>query len=160
NRSPRMGPLGGLLVSAAVVAAMATPSFAATGDTIADTELGQVDFTHNAVNGIDGASLNAPTMVAVDRSSIPNHLYAADFSNSRVLGWNNAASFASGAPADLVIGQPDFASSAANNGGVTASSLNSPSGVAVDSHGNLYVSDFNNNRALEYNAPFAACSSL
>ena len=46
--------------------------------------------------------------MAIDTSATPNRLYVADDDNNRVLGWNDAASFANGAAADLVIGQPDF----------------------------------------------------
>ncbi len=40
-----------------------------------------------------------------------------------------------------------------NDGGLTANSLYNPTNVAVDSSGNLYVADFNNNRVLEYKTP-------
>ena len=96
--------------------------------------------------------------VAIDLSSTPNHLYASDTGNSRVLGWRDATAFKNGAPADLVIGQPDFSSYWADNGGIGANSLNSPTGVAVDSHGNLYVGDSGNFRVLEYTNPFTACA--
>ena len=127
---------------------------AAVGDTIADRELGQPDFTHRVANIIDGAMLSSPHGVAIDRNSVPNHLYVADTTNNRVLAWVNATGFANGAPADVVIGQPDFSSSGSASG---AAGLSNPLGVAVDSHGNLYVADTNNNRVLEYNTPVAGC---
>ena len=40
-----------------------------------------------------------------------------------------------------------------NNGGVSANSLNQPTGVALDASGNVYVADIYNNRVLEY-GPF------
>ena len=76
-----------------------------------------------------------------------------------MLGWNNATSFEDGAPADLVLGQPDFYTGTSNTGGESLSSMKGPIGVAVDSSGNLYVSDASNNRVLEFNAPFAACGN-
>ena len=42
--------------------------------------------------------------------------------------------------------------------GVSASSLTSPSGVAADAAGNLYVVDNGNNRVLEYDQPLAGPS--
>ena len=54
------------------------------------------------------------------------------------------------AVADLVLGQPNFTSNTANNGGVSASNLHRPHGVAVDTAGNVYVADLYNNRVLIY----------
>jgi hypothetical protein len=143
-----------------VAAALATPSIAMLGDTLADVELGQLDFMHNGANLIDAKGLYGTYSVATDTSVTPNRLYIADYGNSRVLGYKDVTSFVNGSPADLVIGQPDFLSGAGNNGGVSASSLDFPTGVAVDGGGNLYVADYNNSRVLEYNAPFGACGSF
>ena len=128
------------------------------GDTIADRVLGQMDFVHATQNFADASTLDlsrSAAKVAIDQSSIPNRVYVADFTNNRVLGWNNAAALTNGEPANIVIGQPDPFSTACNNGGVSASSLCGPIGVAVDGSGNLYVSDSQNNRVLEYNTPFS-----
>jgi sugar lactone lactonase YvrE len=128
-------------------------------DTAADIVLGQPDFAHISANSVDPAGVFNPSQTAIDRNSNPQHLYVADTSNSRVLGWNNATSFEDGAPADLVLGQPDFYTGTSNTGGESLSSMKGPIGVAVDSSGNLYVSDASNNRVLEFNAPFAACGN-
>ncbi len=124
--------------------------------TTADRVLGQVAFAYNGVNLIDDRGLSSARGVAIDQSSMPNRIYVADASNSRVLAWADATAFVSGAPADLVIGQPDVFSNTCNNGGVSATSLCSPFGVAVDGAGNLYVVDFSNHRVLEYDTPFAS----
>ncbi|HEY2104173.1 MAG TPA: NHL repeat-containing protein [Candidatus Binataceae bacterium] len=129
---------------------------ALTGDTIADRVLGQITFTNWLPNFVDSGGLYLPQSVALDRSVTPNRLYVADTQNNRVLGWANAASFANGAAANLVIGQPDFFSDSSDNGGITAKSLNFPMGVAVDPRGNLYVADTLNSRVLEYLSPFTA----
>jgi hypothetical protein len=79
-----------------------------------------------------------------------------------VLGWNDASSFANGAPADLVVGQPDFLSyfcDGSSGAIVSASDLCFPEGIAVDSAGNLYAADTENNRLLEYTTPFMACNN-
>ena len=140
------------------------PDFAfpiASGDTIADRELGQPDFFRGTANLVTPRSLNTaqfvlPNGVAIDQSSVPNRVYVADFNNNRVLGWASVAALVNAKPADIVIGQPDFFSNACNAGGVSASTLCFPIGIAVDSSGNLYVADNNNNRVLEYNTPFIA----
>src|SRR5918992_582652 len=53
-------------------------------------------------NVVEGREFLSPSAVVVDRSSTPQALFVADFGNNRVLGWNNAATFANGAPADIV----------------------------------------------------------
>ena len=79
----------------------------------------------------------------------------------RVLAWRGAADFTNFEPAALVIGQPDFQSNAIDRtGSVGANGFSAPSGVAVDSNGNLYVSDFVNSRVLEFNTPLATCGGV
>jgi hypothetical protein len=59
--------------------------------------------------------------------------------------------------ATQVYGQPGFTTNYANNGGVSASSLNNPIYPALDSSGNLYVADTLNNRVLFY--PFGSTTA-
>jgi sugar lactone lactonase YvrE len=107
-------------------------------------------------------TLAAPNVLAIDRSSSPNHLYVVDAYN-RVLGWRDAAGFADGAPADLVLagtGQTtsEVPSTACFNAPPSATTYCpyglSPGGLAVDSHGNLWMSDGIHNRVLELDRPF------
>lgn len=116
----------------------------------ADHVFGQPDFTHNSSNngGISANSLSFPASVALDAQG---NLYVADGGNSRVLEYD--APLTTDRTAERVFGQPDFTHSTVNNGGVSATSLYAPSGVALDAQGNLYVGDTNNHRVLEYNAP-------
>jgi|GEM_PF-1185515 len=58
--------------------------------------------------------------------------------------------------ADGVLGQADFDSQAANNGGISSSRFNSPSYVAVGPTGKLFVSDTDNNRILRWSSASAA----
>jgi len=125
-------------------------------DTSADLVIGQLSLTKGFDNLVDGRGLDRPFGVALDKSVVPNRLYISDSNNHRILGYGNVNSFASGNPADLVIGQPDLFSSGCNTGGLSASSLCSPLGIAVDNAGNLYVVDSANSRVLEYNAPFTS----
>ncbi|HEV3110363.1 MAG TPA: NHL repeat-containing protein [Candidatus Binataceae bacterium] len=131
-------------------------AWGAAGDTTADLVLGQIDFFKFGMNLVDARSINFSTGVAIDTRVVPHRVYVADFSNNRVLRFPNAAAFVNGEPADLVLGQADLFSFLPNRGGaVNASGLDAPSGVAVDSSGNVFVADSFNTRVLEYRAPVA-----
>jgi uncharacterized protein (TIGR03437 family) len=129
--------------------------------------LGQDQMNLNAPNLAEGrefdftsASGSADAGLAVDLTSTPPRLYVADPYNNRILGYADLRSFKSGAKADLVIGQPDFQqvlvnypSNDANK--PNASGLFAPTGLAVDTDGNLYVADRGNGRVLRFPKPFA-----
>ncbi|MGO9606161.1 MAG: hypothetical protein ACLQAT_22680 [Candidatus Binataceae bacterium] len=132
---------------------------------IASAVLGQGNFT-SETGAATASTLNGP-LVAIDRSVTPNRIYAADSKNSRVLGWRSISGLNNGQAADLVLGQADFISTdcfggvaLGDVGGIGADSLCSPMGITVDSLGNLWIADTNDNRVLEYNTPFAGCSSF
>jgi sugar lactone lactonase YvrE len=122
---------------------------------VGDSELGQIDFTHSTINFVRGSSLDVTASpapgVAVDSAN--GCVYVADTGNNRVLGWQNETSFANGAAANIIIGQRDQWSRTANAGGLSNNSLDTPTGVAADSAGNLYISDNGNNRVVEYDDP-------
>ena len=106
-------------------------------------------------NFIEGRELTTPQGFALDTSSTPPILYVADAGNNRVLAWKNPFGINNGAPADLVIGQRDMYRTRANGPGTDLTTgLNSPTGLLVDSQGNLYVADSNNNRVVRYPRPF------
>ncbi len=100
----------------------------------------------------------ASTSVAFDSSG---NLWVTDTLNNRVLEF--AYPFSNGMSASLVIGQPNFAEETpassyvpdVGSGAATASGLYVPEGVALDSFGNLWVADTENNRVLEYTPPFS-----
>jgi hypothetical protein len=104
--------------------------------------VGQPNATTCAAGTADN-KLSAPAGVWSDGSK----LLVADQSNNRVLIWSLLPA-TDGQSANVVLGQPDFTSSAANNGGVSSTSLNSPSSVAFSSFGQVFVSDMGNNRIL------------
>lgn len=133
--------------------AIFTTAFASTANQTADRVLGQIGMTRNTVNFGGPSALNGPFGAAVDGQG---HVYVVDQGNNRVLGFASASSFTNGAAADLVIGQPDFYRSGPGYPTVTPSSLNQPIGAATDPEGNLYVSDFGDNRVVEFDAPFAS----
>jgi len=104
-----------------------------------------------APNMAKANSLNGPNSVALDTSVSPPILYIADTGNHRVLAWRDAMEVSMARPADRVIGQPNFHSTAP---GVSATALFTPSSVAVDAMGNLFVMDAGNNRILRFPKPF------
>ncbi len=126
---------GALGVSQAIAAG--TPP-----DSIADVVYGQSgDFTSNGT--VNAKSLYYPYRGAVDSSG---NLYVSEFGNNRVLYY-----LAGSTTATRVYGQGGvFNTNTLNKGGISANSLYGPLGIALDSGGNLYVTDGNNNRALYY----------
>lgn len=121
--------------------------------------LGQIRADQIEANLVDKDGFESPGSIAVDTRSSPPHLYVLDAGNSRVLGWADAAGFANGQPADLVIGQPDRWASSCNTGGRSLASLclyryGLYNGIAVDARGTLWVADPGNQRVLGYLSPF------
>jgi hypothetical protein len=108
-------------------------------------------FTSGTVNtgGVSATSLNVPRTTALDSSG---DLYVADYTNNRVLYYP-----AGSTTATRVYGQfGSFTTIVANNNGSgvsgtpSANSLNGPTGLALDSSGNLYIADDANNRMLYF----------
>jgi len=145
-----VGPRGPLIVSDTghhrVLIWRTLPSADATP---ADLLLGQPDFGREGRNakGEAGAStLNVPTGIAVGAGV----LAVADAWNHRVLLWHEMPD-QSGRPADVVLGQADFAGSLANRGALVAGAdtLNWCYGVAIIG-GRLFVADTGNRRVLAW----------
>src|SRR5438105_4848903 len=106
-------------------------------------------------NLVEGRELYAPAGVAMDTGVSPPIVYVSDSGNNRILGWNYTGTLgnpASGAfpTADIIIGQNDRYSALASNSQTNSNGMNSPSGIAVDNNGNLYVVDSGNNRVLRF----------
>jgi sugar lactone lactonase YvrE len=118
----------------------------------ADGVLGQTNFI-GAMAATTAGGMNSPDGLAIDTAG---RLWVTDFFNSRVLRFDNAAGKANGANADGVLGQPNFTS---NTAATTASGMNGPGGVAIDTAGYVWVADNLNNRVLRFDgAPLPALS--
>jgi uncharacterized protein (TIGR03437 family) len=125
------------------------------GASEANAVFGQTSFTTITANtgGLSASSMRTPRSVAVDAGG---NLWVSDSDNNRVLRYPGSA-LAAGVrnpAADLVLGQADFSTATANRGGLSASSLRGPSGLAFDGSGRLYVCDTGNARVLIFNPPF------
>ncbi|HEX3681976.1 MAG TPA: hypothetical protein VHU83_05485 [Bryobacteraceae bacterium] len=117
--------------------------------------LGQPNFTSNSPNYPvpTGQTYGTPTSsnlrAAAGVASDGHILAVADTGNNRILIWNSIPTTVD-APADVVLGQPDF-----THGTVysppTASSVRAPQGVWIQ-NGKLYVADTQDSRVLIWNS--------
>lgn len=119
-----------------------------------DVVLGQVDFTIPDPTtgwGLSQSAMRLATAVATDGT----RLAVADTDNNRVLIWNTIPT-TNNAPADVVVGQPDFVTGTPNTGTgdvrvPSQKSLRSPEGVWFQ-NGKLFVADDMNHRVLIWNS--------
>ena len=112
----------------------------------AEAVLGQPNLDTNTANtgGISAATMNTPIRVFVDATG---RLWVSDYGNQRVLRFDGASAKATGAAADGVLGQPDFAT---NTAGTTAGKMMRTTGLFVDGSGRLWVAERDNNRVLRF----------
>ena len=130
--------------------------------------IGQLDFPYRAPNLAEGKEFYTVGVVGgvsgsaiLDLNAAPPHLYVADTLNNRILGFNDFRRLLNGQAADLVIGQPDLFRTVVNYPSALATTpnaqgLNGPSSLAIDSAGNVYVTDTFNSRILRFPAPYAS----
>ncbi len=124
-------------------------------------EVGQprMQATSASPNGVEGREVNRPQGIALDTTASPPILYVADTVNNRVLAWRNPVSASNGAKADLILGQRDEFTTLPQGprspaGSTLSTGLFQPTGLVVDSGGNLYIADTGNNRILRFPRPF------
>jgi len=126
----------------------------------ADLVIGQSDLFTTIPQGPGRAGstrvssgLTTPTGLAVDTNS--GSLYVVDAGNNRVLRFPKPFEQTGDQFPDMVIGQQNFSTNAANAGGISASTLNLSNAQAYlkfDTFGNLWVADAGNNRVLRFPA--------
>ncbi len=120
-------------------------SFPTTNGQAADVVVGQTSFTTSTIATSQTGAHN-PSVVL----SNGIEMAVVDFSNNRVLFFYQIPT-TNGAPADVVLGQPDFNSGTANAGGTTsAAGFNQPSGAYIVGR-QIVISDRSNHRALIFN---------
>ena len=107
----------------------------------ADVVLGQADFNAMSDQAASQTSLRSPTGVFSDGQ----RLVITDLGHNRVLIYNRIPT-TNNAPADVVVGQPDFTTETADTG---PTRLNFPRSALIDD-GRLLIADGGNNRVLVY----------
>lgn len=113
----------------------------------ANVVIGQPDFVSGSTTAVNAATFGTTIKgVFVDHNG---KLYIVDRNRNRVLIYNSIPT-TNGAAADLVLGQPDFISSTANNGGRGANTFNLPMDLWSDGD-KLFVADNGNQRVLIWN---------
>jgi hypothetical protein len=126
----------------------------------ADLVIGQANFTHCVAN--QGLTVAANTLSNPVKIAVLNHrLFIADYNNNRVLIYNSIPS-TNNANADIVIGQPNMATSTQLNP-PTSSSLYYPNDLYCDNN-KIYINDYGNHRVLIYdniiNTPLLSLSGI
>ena len=114
----------------------------------ADVVLGQADFSKLELQAPSNRTMRSPNGVATDGTV----LVVADTDFNRVLIWNSIPQ-SNNTPADVVLGQSDFARVLPNEGQQnipTSKAFRGPQGVWVQA-GRLFVADTGNNRVMIWN---------
>jgi len=107
--------------------------------------LGPTDLVTRPAAATTDSRFNGPNGVAID--PLTGKLFVADRGNNRVLRWTSVDAMINGAPAEAVLGQPDFTTAST---GLSAVKMNSPIGVHVDAGGRLWVGEYGNNRVTRF----------
>jgi uncharacterized protein (TIGR03437 family) len=117
-----------------------------------DAVYGQPGFATHTAGAATASTMSQPRAVAFDSSG---NLWVSDSGFNRILRFAaSALDSPTPPPADTVVGQKDFVSSSADQGaGVSATGLDTPTGIAFDAQSNLYVADANNARVLRFSGP-------
>lgn len=119
-------------------------SAAMTNGAAAEAVFGQTDFVTGTRVAAAANKFFDPTGISIDAAG---RLWVSDFNNNRVLRFDNAATKATGANADAVLGQPDFVTVTSGAG---ANKMFRPVGIFADSSGRLWVAERENNRVLRF----------
>lgn len=113
----------------------------------ADRVLGQNGFT-TSEPGSAASSLSSPSGIALDPNT--GKVFVADSENHRILRYPSAATLASGAAAEAVLGQNGFTNEPVAS--TSSQGMHRPGALFVDHLGRLWVADRNNARVLRFSA--------
>ncbi|GAB1350513.1 hypothetical protein MASR1M107_27280 [Ignavibacteriales bacterium] len=105
----------------------------------ADLVIGQPDFVTGTA-GLSATKMNNTNGVYVDWLG---NLWVSEYTNRRVLKFNNVSTLVNGDTADVVLGQPDFITNTSNT---TQNGMGNVRWLTGDINGNLYVVQESNNR--------------
>lgn len=111
----------------------------------AEAVFGQTNFS-SFTAGSQRNKLSSPAGITVDRAG---NLWVADSANNRAVMFLNAASRASGADADGLIGSASFDVTAAGN---SEGQLRQPQDIEVDGSGRVWIADWQNHRILRFDS--------
>ncbi len=118
-------------------------------DMAASNVIGQPDLTSYDCEATTISSTCATSDVSYDPTT--QDLFISDTSENRLLVFDLSGGITDGMAASYVLGQPNFTGNLEDGASVTASDLNSPSGVAYDTtHHRMFVVDEFNSRLLIY----------
>ena len=129
-------------LSTATITGSAASDFRLVLDTNTDPSDG-----YRAITTAASFSSNIATFSTIDIEDGDYVLVVTDLSAGSTL-----APLTDGQAADGVIGQSDFDSRDANNGGVSAATLSGPSSVATGPTGKVFIADTKNNRILRWSS--------
>ncbi len=106
--------------------------------------IGQPDF-NVTIPGTTDRKLSSPTGVFADGR---NNLWVLDGGNSRALRYSDLAPLNNGAPASILVGQPNFTT---DDPALEARRLDHPlTGIFVDPADDIWIGDTGNNRVLRF----------
>jgi sugar lactone lactonase YvrE len=130
--------------------------FPLTGDgAAAEMVFGQANMTSGSANRSStpaANTLNGPWGITVNNGD----LWVSEYKNHRIVKYASAYNALINANATVVIGQSGFTTGSAN---VSQSGFNYPKGLAFDASGNLWVTDYSNNRVLQFASADLATSN-
>ena len=122
---------------------------------------GQTNFTNDSQNlGNPGSPTTSRWTTPIDVKVDTNlNVYIADEENSRVLEFNAPRRVEHRPSREFRHGTIKFRDSILSNRLLLRLPCATPTGVGIDSSGNVFAADYNNNRMLEFPAPLSAHSN-
>ncbi|TGJ98659.1 hypothetical protein EHQ53_01405 [Leptospira langatensis] len=112
----------------------------------ADLVLGQTSFTSGTSGAVSSSTFSNPIGIIMESSG---SLWVSDTAHQRVMHFSSPLS--NDMSADIVLGQSSFTASV---NATSQTGLWTPTGLATDSKGGLWISDYSNQRAIHFSSPF------